>query len=563
MKISARSTRATVTGTKKIPIDVLNNYYDGDNLAEYATRYFNVKDQTYGAYGDLQTVLDGVATSGSAIITSALNLFVAADVGKRVAISGAGAAGAPLRGSIITFNSAGSVTISVSASTSVTAAMIDWGHDDTVAIQLAMNACRNAFSGVVFFPRGAYMIDGNLQTSISGTNPNAQLYIISLVDSSRTLGSIRLVGESAFLLPCLRVGLEKSGVILKSTRVGSGTNPCVLGSIGLIGNYLSYNYCDVHTENIEVLVYTNNGASPPSMTGIDFRHIGTVKMKNTSASVDVGINNCASPASAEFAGIIVGQRDNNGPNILETCSATGFKYNFVLGEHTVLHNVYSFAGYYGAAIPRQNYLVQGQLLTHYCRTQILFVNTQILGIDHDAAKYCRCNLVIEMENDISGKWWDTVYTIDDIAGVAFGELRFMFLSGGAIRNDLGLAAIIGAVNLQIIPTDGWQVLSGAIGANTNNYAPTNIAIADTLILTPSGAFNLTGVAPVFYKNKRLLTIVNASATNTLTIKTEDTNSSSFNRFLMNADFALLPNMTARFFYDTAAASGNGRWRKLS
>lgn len=69
-------------------------------------------------------VTDAVATSGSAVITSATAAFTAADVGKNVTFMGAGAAGVPLgttaaRVTISTVDSATQATLSTTASTSV------------------------------------------------------------------------------------------------------------------------------------------------------------------------------------------------------------------------------------------------------------------------------------------------------------------------------------------------------------------------------------------------------------------------------------------------------------
>jgi hypothetical protein len=516
----------------------------------------------YGAVHDLKTVTDGAMSSGSAVLTSASGLFTPDIVNKRVVVSRAGASGAPLRTTALSYQSPTQITLaSANASGgSVSSQMVDWGTDDTVAIQAAINAVFAAKSGEVYFPVGRYMIDGDFQTSISGTNPNCQIYIPSVADSATQLGSITLRGEDAFILPTLRFRVEKTGVILKSTRVGSGTQPSVFGSIGLSGNYLDYNYCDVKMENIAVMVYTNNKAVPTT-NGINFRHIATTILKNVSAGIDVGFHDSADPTSVECAGIHIGCRDNNGPNYLETCSATGFKYGFVLGEHTTVNNIYAFASVHGFVIPRQNYLVVGHMLAHYCKNQIYFPESAILGADHDDAKFGRVNLTLEMEDSSTGLWWDVTTFIIDSENVGRGQIKYMFLSGGVIRNDIAIATVTGGVNLDLVPTDGYMTLIATIGSNTNNYAPTNIGLADYMVITPSTSFDLTGIAGVRLVKGRKMRIRNAHASNNITCPHDSASSTAANRFLNpgGTSFVIGPGMTADFEYCTIAS----RWLKLS
>lgn len=534
-------------------IDDINSNFD----QLYA---FNVEE--YGAVHDLKTVLDGAINSGSAILTSASNQFLSSDVGKRIIVSRAGAANAPLRTTIASFQSAGQVTLSVTASSTVTNQMVDWGTDDTVAIQNAIIDAFNAGSATIYLPAGRYMIDGDLQTSISGTNPNSQLYIPSVADSATNNASIRLVGESTFPWLSRRLVMETKGTILKSTRIGSGVNPTMLGTIGTTGNYLNFNYTKVTVENIALTVYTNNNTSAPSMHGIDFRYLATGIFKNVSITIDVPFLEGPDASGAEFAGLIIGGRDNNGPNYLETCCVAGFKYSYVLGEHTTVNNLYAFAASHGYVIPRQNYYVVGHVMSHYCANQLLFPASQIMGLDHDDTKFSRVNLTFEIESDtnINGTthWWDTATFIIDSDNISRGSIDYLYLQGGVIRNDVAAQGITGANNIELIPSDGFQVVSANVGANTNNYQSSISEIANIFRLNPSGAFNLTGIVALRLRGGAEITIINTSASNTLTIKTEDANSTAANRFLMNADLALLPNAAAKFKYDVVSS----RWRRI-
>src|SRR6185369_11404808 len=160
----------------------LNFQYKASNSVWYVTesdealersveKIFNV--EYFGAVNDgkVSTVNDGTITSGTAILTSAAGaVFASTDVGKIILVSGAGAAGAPLKTTILTYTSPTQVTLAANASTSVTTSNIVWGTDDTAAIQAALNACSANNGGTVFAPLGIYIIDGALQSSVGGAN---------------------------------------------------------------------------------------------------------------------------------------------------------------------------------------------------------------------------------------------------------------------------------------------------------------------------------------------------------------------------------------------------------
>lgn len=97
----------------------------------------------------------------------------------------------------------------------------------------------------------------------------------------------------------------------------------------------------------------------------------------------------------------------------------------------------------------------------------------------------------------------------------------------------------------------------ALGANTDNYAPTGIADIATLRISASSAVDLTGInSGVTMVEGRELWLINIG-TNTITLK-NDVTSTAANRFLLNADFSLASNMSCLLRYDATSA----RWRKV-
>lgn len=118
--------------------------------------------ETYGAVADGRFLLDGAITSGTTTFTSASNPFTADDVGKIFVVTGAGAAGGQLTTTIASYNGAGSVELTASASTTVSAANASWGTDNTAAFQDAIDAAEADGSGTVLVRNGFYLFAGVL-----------------------------------------------------------------------------------------------------------------------------------------------------------------------------------------------------------------------------------------------------------------------------------------------------------------------------------------------------------------------------------------------------------------
>nr|WP_159059617.1 hypothetical protein [Streptomyces antibioticus] len=218
---------------------------------------FNVKAAAYGAVGDGKVRTDGAMTSGSAVLTCSTSApFTAGDVGKRVMVKGAGPTGVTtLTGTISAFTSSTSVTLSASASTTVTNAVVLWATDDTTAIQNAINdavtwATANGGAARVFIPisSGFYGIGGALVTG-GATKGNAQLTIPVVADTARKIvltieGAVNGAGVQHWnqTVPQLSGSCLVSFGVFASTGAQSASitanaNPVVLGAANQAGGY--------------------------------------------------------------------------------------------------------------------------------------------------------------------------------------------------------------------------------------------------------------------------------------------------------------------------------------
>jgi hypothetical protein len=116
--------------------------------------------KAYGAKGDGVDVTSSVSiASGDAALTVSGASFASADVGKVIAVPGAGTAGATLWSTISARTSSTQVTLANAASTtlSVVSKTVSYGTDDTAGIQAAVNHAVSNSHGL-YVPAGIYFV---------------------------------------------------------------------------------------------------------------------------------------------------------------------------------------------------------------------------------------------------------------------------------------------------------------------------------------------------------------------------------------------------------------------
>lgn len=133
--------------------------------------------------------------------------------------------------------------------------------------------------------------------------------------------------------------------------------------------------------------------------------------------------------------------------------------------------------------------------------------------------------------------------------LTFGEGRW--------RNktlDALIAAAVAALGFQAPIVISPAALAAG---TTNDYAPTGIATARIIRLTPNAAGStISGIiAPTALQ---ILTLVNIHATVDITLPSANTGSTAANRFLLIGDLTIPANDSLNIFYDLTSA----RWRTM-
>lgn len=129
---------------------------------------YSISVTDYGSYyGDVINIYDASISSGSNQLSSSSTSFTSTDIGKTVFIYGAGNAStsgfdnSALASSIISVSN-GVATIINNATATVSNARAWYGHDDTSAIQAAVNACATMSGAVLIFPHGRTSLVGSI-----------------------------------------------------------------------------------------------------------------------------------------------------------------------------------------------------------------------------------------------------------------------------------------------------------------------------------------------------------------------------------------------------------------
>lgn len=103
-----------------------------------------------------------------------------------------------------------------------------------------------------------------------------------------------------------------------------------------------------------------------------------------------------------------------------------------------------------------------------------------------------------------------------------------------------------------------EITPATLGANANNYGPTDFDVADVVRVSASGAVNITGLVAAGAKCPKYLLNVGA---NTITLKHADGGSSAENQFKLPgaADLSLIADKMMCLVYDVTGT----RWRVVS
>lgn len=410
----------------------------GGNLHHYG-RVFNILD--YGA--KIGNAVNDAVTNSTTTLTSATAAFTQDDVGKIIMVTGANTASATLKTTIASVSNATTIILTAAATSSHTAVQVSYGFDATPGIQAAINAADAVDGGDIYFPHGIYIINGALVTSDNnGNNPNSQIYLPSRNPHTSSLYyGIRLRGE--FSRQNLGGGYgvatpslwQSSGqaILLSTLTSASGTNPSIIGTAPLSGQL--FNFQDIDIDFIAVAAYTNSGKAAPILSGFNMQFASKICMNTSSAVVDVVGTATHDASGTEVAGFIISSVNDGGPNTIHNTVAVGYKYGYVLGEHTYIDGIFTYACYIGLTSAGNNYEITGSASIQGTAIGLNMPTAgTIMGMTTGGTKW---RILLSYESASQGIWYDPLDVISDANNNARGTIdivsnAFLTINGGSL-----------------------------------------------------------------------------------------------------------------------------------
>ena len=297
--------------------------------------------EKFGAKRDGRGIGSVSMTESSAVLTATGAGFTQADVGKTIAVYGAGllAHGFALVSTVLSVQSATQVTLAAAAAGTVSGSRAVLGTDDSVAIEEAIaDAVERAiesgsYSGTVWFSDGIYMATRAAQAG-GAYNSNAQIRIPSQPDSEqKVILHLRSNSYSGTFGHWLQEVPQRAGSVIYSTLVGGVTDgtygpPCVLAGPTPAGS--EWSNMLVVIDGLQVVVQRN-----PSVTAVHLGRVGQchIRQLGTCADMTPAQMNVAQPTNDLGLGLRVPQLGNNHYVQVDRYSCEGFYYGATVTDH--------------------------------------------------------------------------------------------------------------------------------------------------------------------------------------------------------------------------------------
>ena len=304
--------------------------------------------------------------------------------------------------------------------------------DDTTAVQAALDAAASAGGGVVYFPRGVYVIGGALQDT-SRSNSQLLLPRIDYVDTEQI--TIELRGE--FAPPPIMSVIGATTIpdghsIIKGTlNTASGTAPSLIGAWGPSGTYSNFTNCHVVVRDLTFRMPSN-----PQLTACNLQYVASVDVDRV--IVDCGgyyVQGLTEPTTAASVALRLPAILNGANTRLGTVDVIGFYTGYLFGEHTLGENVKAWGCKIAATF------VAGDHASYFTRFMAVHCEKVLTATGEHYVDFGQLNI----EHATTG-WWVTDYDIDDTSNYLNGDCAWHVVLAGTGSDDT--FTVNGAVNMR-------------------------------------------------------------------------------------------------------------------
>jgi hypothetical protein len=356
----------------------------------------------------------GTIAAGS---LSTLTLTAASDfvVGQGIFITNAGASGVPLVTKVDAIDATLKI-ITLHAGASAPVSSVNVQHDDTDAIQTAMNTVVANGGGRIICAPGFYRLNrapGINQSilNIPFVPPDAQAFIcLAIVAYAQPIVSV-------FTTP------NDYGVIFQTDRTDGGNFSMIAAALWDGGGTALYTVSNIsfYTEGIVWRTYPN-----PQISAVDLGMVCNVIVKQTLIDSNQGLYLMTSPPSAGTFGLRLPRTNTSeGQNYVENSFIAGYGTGVFFSELMVAQMLSVDRCLVGLQCIGGNHANEGHVLIVNCPTGLSFSGAALNSI---------CDFFVAFEIDTGSSWFSRIaaHDIYDPSNLAIGCFRAI-----AVRSDAG------------------------------------------------------------------------------------------------------------------------------
>ena len=315
----------------------------------------------------------------------------------------------------------------------------DGTTDDTTEIQAAIDAAISAGGGVVYFPRGVYVVGGALQDT---SRSNAQLLLprLDAVDTEQI--TIELRGEFAPPPIMSVVGstpLPDGHSIIKGTlNTASGTAPSLIGAWGPSGTIDNLSMVHVVVRDLTFRMPSN-----PQLSACNFQNAATVDVDRV--VVDCGgyyVQGLTEPTTSASVGMRLPTIHNGANTRLGTVDVIGFYTGYLFNEHTIGENVKAWGCKIAATFAAADHP------SYFTRFMAVHCEKVLTATGEHYVDFGQ----LDIEHATTG-WWVTDYDIDDSSNYLNGDMAWHVVLAGTGSDDT--FTVNGAKNMRRKRVGKW------------------------------------------------------------------------------------------------------------
>jgi hypothetical protein len=395
-------------------------YVDSSVIVGGGLPYGTFWMSTFNASGSAATTT-GSITSGTPTLTVASPATFAVNQG--IYISGAGPAGANL---ITTITAIAGTTITLAVNASTTRSNVLVQHDDTVAIQTAINLISTIHSLTLLFDNGTYRINGPINPATNS--------ILTLPHSPYNQGiprTLRMFGQSTMMADVLSTP-SPQGTIIQSDQTGTSGNSSMF-NVGspYLGNSFGEIFYLANSGTIDIRDMYWRTHDNPRISAIDLWMGNNVFLTNV--TVDTGHN----PQGTLSDDSLAGAEPTHGTfairlprvsTLSQTNNVSITNYEFGLIYSDLFHSISLFIQRCKTALMTRghDYPVTGVILIVQCGTGLYVESGNAFG-----RPGLDCTIKWEIDPRNLGHWWETAPNkyIYDGGNLLFGQLKYYVVQG--------------------------------------------------------------------------------------------------------------------------------------